>query len=380
MEFSFPTRIIFGADTLNQLPELVTEHGMRHPMIVTDPGLVKAGLINQVTAALTNFSVFDCVAPNPTEDNIFDGVRHYIRKGCDGIVGVGGGSSLDAGKIIGLMTTHDRPLADYDDNTSGDRLIGPNIPPIIAIPTTAGTGSEVGRSGVITLKETDRKTVIFSPHLMPSVALCDPKLTRRLPKHITAATGVDAMTHNIEAYLAKGFHPVCDGIALHGVALVYRYLPTAVWNGEKDIDARGQMMIAASMGATAFQKGLGATHSLAHPLSTVAGVPHGLANAILLPHVLRFNAESVPERLRDIGIAMGLDIISQSSQEAASTTIDAIDRFLRNIGIPTHLSETGVDPDILPTLVSKALEDGCHLLNPRPCTANDFRLLYEEAM
>ncbi len=380
MEFSFPTRIIFGADTLNQLPELVTELGMKHPMIVTDPGLVKAGLINRVTATLTNFSVFDCVVPNPTEDNVFDGVRHYIRKGCDGIVGVGGGSSLDAGKIIGLMTTHDRPLADYDENTSGDRLIGPDIPPIIAIPTTAGTGSEVGRSGVITLKETDRKTVIFSPHLMPSVALCDPKLTRRLPKHITAATGVDAMTHNIEAYLAKGFHPVCDGIALHGVALVYRYLPTAVWNGEEDIDARGQMMIAASMGATAFQKGLGATHSLAHPLSTVSGVPHGLANAILLPHVLRFNAQSVPERLRDIGVAMGLDIISQSSQEAASTTIDAIESFLRNIGIPAHLSETGVDPDILPMLVAKALEDGCHLLNPRPCTADDFRLLYEEAM
>jgi len=380
MEFSFPTRIVFGAGTLNQLPELVTELGMKHPMIVTDPGLVKAGLINQVTDRLTNFSVFDRVVPNPTEDNVFEGVRCYNRERCDGILGVGGGSALDAGKIIGLMTTHVRPLADYDDNTGGDRLIGPDIPPIIAIPTTAGTGSEVGRSGVITLKETGRKTVIFSPYLMPSVALCDPELTRSLPRHITAATGADALTHNIEAYLAKGFNPMCDGIALHGTALVYRYLPTAVWNGEGDIDARGQMMIAASMGATAFQKGLGATHSLAHPLSTIAGVPHGLANAILLPHVLRFNAETVPERLRDVGIAMGLDIVSQSAQEASSTTVDVIERFLKDIGIPTHLSEAGVDPELLPMLVPKALEDGCHLLNPRPCTGDDLRMLYEEAM
>ena len=380
MQFSFPTQTVFGAGTLGQLPDLADEIGMKRPMIVTDPGLVQAGLIDQVTSTLPDYAVFDGVAPNPTEDNVFEGVARYREERCDGIIGVGGGSSLDAGKVIGLMTTHDRPLADYDDNTGGDRLINPDIPPIIAIPTTAGTGSEVGRSGVITLKETGRKTVIFSPYLMPSVALCDPELTRRLPKHITAATGADAMTHNIEAYLARGFHPMCDGIALHGAALVYRHLPNAVSNGEEDIEARGQMMIAASMGATAFQKGLGATHSLAHPLSTVAGVPHGLANAILLPHVLRFNAETVPERLKDIGVAMGLDIASRSSQDAASVTIDAIKDFLRDIGIPAHLADADVAPDMLPVLVPKAMEDGCHLLNPRPCTEEDFQRLYETAM
>lgn len=378
--FGFPTRIVFGPGAVTQLPELLVEIGVRRPLVVTDRGVVKAGLIDRVTGAADAWITFDGVEPNPAEENVFAGLKAYRDGGCDGVVAVGGGSSLDAGKVIALMTIHDRPLAEYDDLRDGERLIRPEIPPVIAIPTTAGTGSEVGRSAVITLKATGRKTVIFSPYLMPSVALCDPELTLGLPPHITAATGADALTHNVEAYLARGYHPLCDGIALHGAALAHRYLPETVANGAHNIEARTQMMMAATMGATAFQKGLGATHSLAHPLSSVAGVPHGLANAILLPHVLRFNAEAVPERLQDLGVALGLRIADQSPQDAAEETIREIERLFRAIHIPVRLSDAGVTPDMIPTLVSKALEDGCHLMNPRPCSAEDFRRLYKAAM
>lgn len=378
--FSFPTRIVFGPGSLAQLPALLDELGIRHPLIVSDQGVVQAGLIDRVTGVLDAWATFDGVEPNPTEDNVFSGVEQYRESGCDGIVAVGGGSALDAGKVIGMMTTHDRALAVYDDLKDGARLIGSNIPPIIAIPTTAGTGSEVGRSAVITLKATGRKTVIFSPYLMPAVALCDPELTLCLPKHITAATGADALTHNIEAYLAKGYHPLCDGIALHGVTLAHRHLPRAVTHGKEDIDARSQMMMAAGMGATAFQKGLGAAHSLAHPLSSVAGVHHGLANAILLPHVLRFNADAVPERMRDLGVAMGLEVAGHALQDAADMMIREIERLFEEIGITPHLSDVGVTTDMIPLLVPKAMEDGCHLLNPRPCSEEDFRRLYEAAM
>lgn len=380
MTFSFPTRVEYGPGMCSRLQEFAHELEIQRPLIVTDVGMAATGIVDRVSSIVPSGTVYNGVEPNPVESNVTDGAALYNEAGCDGIIGLGGGSSLDAAKIIGLAVTHAGSLADYDDNVGGDRLIGPSIPPIIAVPTTAGTGSEVGRSGVITLKATERKTVIFSPYLMPSLAVCDPELTRGLPKKITAATGADALTHCIEAYLATGFHPMCDGIALHGAGLAFRYLRRAVFHGTEDIEARGYMMIAASMGATAFQKGLGATHSLAHPLSTVAGIPHGLANAIMLPHVLRFNAEIVPGRVKELAPALGIDVHGRSTKQAASEIIDAIDMFLREIEIPRHLSEVGVTPEMINTLSHKALEDGCHQLNPRPCEIEDFRELYRTAM
>ena len=281
-------------------------------------------------------------------------------------------------KAIRLKTSHPLPLEDYDDLKNGGDKINAAMPPLIAIPTTAGTGSEVGRSSVISLKSTARKTVIFSPHLIPNVAIEDPELTLGLPSHITAATGMDAMTHNLEAYLAKGYHPMCDAIALRGVGIVNRHLRTAVRDG-RNIEARTEMMAASMMGAVAFQKGLGTVHSLAHPLSTVAGLHHGLTNAILLPHVMRFNVPSARERLAEVAGALGVECRSLSPDQAAHAAIAAIEKLNEDIGIPKRLRDVGVREEMIPIMVPKAIQDGCHLLNPRETTAEDMENLYREA-
>ncbi|HKS97446.1 MAG TPA: iron-containing alcohol dehydrogenase, partial [Terriglobia bacterium] len=317
--WAFPTKIVFGAGAVAQAGAVVRALSIKRPLIVTDPGIVKTGLLERLTTPLDRASIswalFDRVEGNPTEASVFPGLDVYVREKCDGVIAMGGGSSLDAGKAIRLKATHARPLQDYDDLKNGGDQITSNLPSMIAIATTAGTGSEVGRSTVITLKATGRKTVIFSPHLMPNVALEDPELTLGLPPHLTAATGMDAMTHNLEAFLARGYHPLCDAIALRGVAMVNRYLRTAVHDG-KDLEARTEMLAAAMMGAVAFQKGLGTVHSLAHPLSTVAGLHHGLTNGILLPHVMRFNLPVVRDRLVDLAGALDVDTRRMSADEA----------------------------------------------------------------
>src|SRR5579885_2988745 len=261
--FAFPTRIVFGRGALNRLGDEINRLGVRRPLLVTDPGVVQAGLAERVAAAAPNiaFSLFDNVNNNPTEANVLAGIERYRGERCDSVVALGGGSPLDAAKVIRLGVTHPLPLAQYDDQANGSDRITANLPPMVAIATTSGTGSEVGRSAVILLKATDRKTVIFSPHLIPSVALDDPELTLGLPPEITAGTGLDALTHNVEAYLAKGYHPLCDAIALYGTRLAVENLPIAVHEGG-NLTARTNMMMASLMGAVAFQKGLGVTHSL----------------------------------------------------------------------------------------------------------------------
>jgi len=286
---------------------------------------------------------------------------------------------MDTAKTIRLCVTHPTPLEQYDDQLNGGQKIRPDLPPMIAIATTSGTGSEVGRSAVIILKATERKTVIFSPHLMPSVAIDDPELTVGMPPKLTAGTGLDALTHNVEAYLAIGYHPLCDAIALQGAGLAVRHLATAVHNG-KDLAARTHMMMAALMGAVAFQKGLGAVHSLAHPLSSIAGLHHGTTNGILLPHVLEFNRQSSGERLRDLAVAMGLEVGRLPALEAASAAIARTKELLREVDIPPRLSAYGITREMVPTLARKAMEDACHLLNPRPCTEADMAALYERAL
>jgi alcohol dehydrogenase class IV len=381
--FSFPTRIVFGAGAVRELGAEATQLGITRPLVVTDRGVVACGIAQQILGELQGAGLasvlFDNVNPNPVEKNVEDGLEAYRARNCDGVIGLGGGSALDTAKAIRLVVTHPFPLELYDDQLDGSAKIKANLPPMIAIATTAGTGSEVGRSTVIILKSTDRKTVIFSPHLMPNVALADPELTVGMPPKITAGTGLDALTHNVEAYLAKGYHPLCDAIALHGTKLAMRYLARAVQNGA-DLEARSNMMMSAMMGAVAFQKGLGAVHSLSHPLSSVANLHHGTTNGILLPHVLDFNRHVSEGRLRDLALAMELDLTHQPASAAATAVIARVRKLLQEIDIPEHLGELGVTREMIPMLVRKALEDACHQLNPRPCSEADMVALYEKAL
>jgi 4-hydroxybutyrate dehydrogenase len=368
--WSFPTTVVFGEGALATVPDHRKRIGATRALVVGDSGVTRAGITLLVTKALgaagLAAEVFDAVDPNPVEKNVEEGVLAYRAAKADVVVAVGGGAPLDTGKLIALKTTHDRPLVDYDDATGGDRFITANVPPIVTIPTTAGTGSEVGRSGVVTLKATGRKTVIFSPHLLARVAILDPTLTRSLPARVTAATGFDALTHCLEAYCSKGDHPMADAIALGGLELSAQYLAHAVQHGE-DMTARGAMMKAAMMGAVAFQKGLGACHSLAHPLSSEKGLHHGLANALCLPAVVDWNASVIPERMERIRAV--LDPQAKSVGEAL--------RVLRaSLDLPNGLRAEGVTENDLDKLADKAFEDACHRSNPRPATRNDLRALY----
>ena len=364
--FSFPTTILFGPGAIDRLPDELTARGMRRPLLVTDAGLVNTPVADRVRVLIPQAPVFSAVDPNPTEKNVLEGVSFFKEHDCDSVIGLGGGSPIDAAKAIRLKVTHPLDLAEYDDNIGGDAKVTANLPRYIAIPTTAGTGSEVGRSTVITLAATNRKTVVFSPHLIPDLALADPELTIGMPPKITAGTGMDAFTHNVEAYLSKGFQPICDSIALGGAKIVYEHLPR-VMKQPDDLEARGQMMIAAMMGAIAFQKGLGAVHSLAHPLSSEFGMHHGTSNAVLLPAVLEYNRSSVPDRFRALAHHLGKDIT-------------ACTRELNEVcSIAPRLRDYGIPESALSMLAGKAFEDGCHQLNPRPCTREDLLDLYKQA-
>jgi 4-hydroxybutyrate dehydrogenase len=356
--FSFPTKIRFGAGAINELPGYATSR----PLLVTDAGLANSPILKQVLALVPNAAVYSEVLPNPTEQNVSDGVAAYQANGCDGIIGLGGGSPLDAAKAIRLKVTHPLSLAEYDDLIGGDAHITANLPPYVAIPTTSGTGSEVSRSTVITLAATNRKTVIFSPYLIPHVAIADPELTLGLPPKLTAGTGMDALTHNVEAYLAKGFHPMCDAIAMAGKKLALENLPR-VMDNPGDIEARSNMMMASIMGAVAFQKGLGAVHSLAHPLSSDCGMHHGTSNAILLPTVLEYNEPAVSQRIRDLLGDVGATMIRELNER---------------LNIAPRLRDYGVSEAILPKLADKAIQDGCHQNNPRLCRREDLLELYRQ--
>jgi 4-hydroxybutyrate dehydrogenase len=373
-EMSWPTKIVLGPGGLERLPAHATRLGMRRPLVVTDAGVVKAGLAQRVYDVLTRadlpFEKFEDVQPNPTDKDADAGLAVYRKGGCDGIIALGGGSSLDAAKLVQLLTTHEPPLSRYDDAAGGDKYIRDDLPPLIAIPTTAGTGSEVGRSGVATLPDTGRKTVIFSPALLPRVAICDPELTTGLPPHLTAATGMDAFTHCLESFVATGFHPLADAVALDGIARVARSLSIACSEGG-NLHARTDMMIAAFEGAMAFQKGLGACHALAHALTPLTGIHHGLANAIVLPSVMDFNRASSTARLARVAIAMGDNVLSRE-EVLAGNAIDRVRDLNRELGIPPRLRDAGVSEELLPRIAAKAFEDASHLTNPRKCTEDDL--------
>lgn len=365
--FSFPTTILFGAGAIERLPEELSKRGISRPLLVTDAGLAGTAVFARVARLAAGAVTFSSVEPNPTERNVLEGVACYQQGRCNGILGVGGGSPLDAAKAIRLKVTHELPLAGYDDLLDGAERISANVPPYVAVATTSGTGSEVSRSTVITIADTNRKTVIFSPHLIPSVAIADPELTLDLPAHLTAGTGMDAFTHNVEAYISKGYHPICDGIALSGARMVWESLPR-VMADPHDLESRSRMMMASMMGAIAFQKGLGATHSLAHPLSSDCGMHHGTANAVMLPFVLEFNRAVVAERLGDL-----------EAQFGGGEIAGLVRGLNQRVGIAARLRDFGVSQAALPALADKAIQDGCHQLNPRPCAREDLLALYHAA-
>ncbi|HIO05700.1 TPA: iron-containing alcohol dehydrogenase [Candidatus Poribacteria bacterium] len=381
--FTFPTHIVFGNGTIQTIPKELSKFQIKKALIVADKGLLQAGLIDIVTQQLeiagVQYAIYDGVQGNPIEQDVYDGVKVYKNNVCDFVIGIGGGSPLDIAKLICLKSTHELPLEEYEDSIGGHKKISSNLPDFMAIPTAAGTGSEVGRSAVVTLESSGRKTVIFSPHLLAKVVIADPELTVGLPRGLTAATGMDALTHNLEAYLAKNFHPICDGIALEGMKLVSENLRRAVEDGT-DLEARGNMLVAAMMGAIAFQKGLGVTHSLAHPLSTVSGLHHGLANAIVLPHAMDFNRQVSAGRLVDVASALGVETGSLSLEEGAQAAIDQVLMLCQDVGIPQNLSQVGVEANQIPVLAEQAIQDICHQLNPRVCTLQDMIDIYSAAI
>jgi 4-hydroxybutyrate dehydrogenase len=379
--FSFPTRTLFGIGALRELPVNLAKLNIRRPLLVTDPGLVNTDAFRSVAATLgansegKSWFLYSGVHPNPVETDVRETAAAFQKNNCDGIVGLGGGSALDVAKAVRLLVK--RPQLDWTKFYDEPDWSG--LAPFVAIPTTAGTGSEVGRSSVITLDATKRKAVIFHPELLAKLVILDPELTRGLPPKLTAATGADALTHCIESYTCPVFHPMCDGIALEGIHLIVEALPRAYKDGS-DLDARGKMLVAAAMGAIAFQKDLGVVHSMAHPLSTICGMHHGLANALCLVAAMKFCTARKAGLYRRVGIACGLDIVKSSDTEADQRTISFMKDFLAGLGLNTKLREHGVKPDQLDALVNQAIEDPCHKTNAVPVARENFRELYQEVM
>jgi len=380
--FSFPTRIVFGVGATRQLPACLKESGVRRPLLVTDPGLRAAPPFKAVESALQDggiqYEVFDGVHPNPIEEDVVRAAETYRKAGCNGVIGLGGGSAIDVAKATVVMAREQGTLADLEAQAGGvDRMTGP-YDPIIAIPTTAGTGSEVGRSSVITSHKLRRKIIIFSPWLMPKRAILDPELTVTLPPFLTASTGMDAFTHCLESLTCPVYHPLCDAIAIHGLELVIRYLERATRDG-RDIEARGNMLVAASMGAIAFQKDLGAAHSLAHPLSTEFGLHHGLANALCLPAVMSFNLDAAASHYARLARLYGDNNSNEPDNREAGKAVNMVEAMIDRIGIKRGLRNHGVPRESLAGLSESAFSDSCHKTNIRPCTQDDLLRLYQES-
>jgi alcohol dehydrogenase class IV len=373
--FRFPTTMRFGPGARSALQEFADDANLQRPLLVTDSGLTGTEAYRLVVEQLDRiwprgWQPFTDVHPNPVENDATAGAEAFRRAGCDAVIALGGGSAIDGAKAILLKVAQpDTALTEI----ALDRL-PPLIAPLCAIPTTAGTGSEVGRSTVVTIPALGRKAVLGAPALLPQLALLDPELTVGLPPGLTAATGMDAMTHAIEAFVCPLFHPLCDGIALEAIYRIRRYLPRAVKRGD-DLDARGEMLVAAAMGAIAFQKDLGAAHSLAHPLGSEFDAHHGLANAVVLPSVIRFNGEEDSSQYRRVAEALGLS----ADVDPASQVAEFIERFNRELGINQRIRDLGPRENDLPALADKAFADGCHLTNPRKCTRDDLLRLYQES-
>lgn len=376
--WNYPTPIRFGAGRISELAGLCAELGIKNPLLVTDRGLAEmpmtTSILQQLRGAGLGVALFSDMRPNPIGRDVDAGVAAYHAGGHDGVISLGGGSALDVGKAIALMSGQDRPLWDFED--VGDNYLRVNVAgvaPSIAIPTTAGTGSEVGRASLIIDDVAHRKVIIFHPSMLPQRVLADPELTAGLPAHLTAATGVDALVHNIEAFCSPFYHPLAQGVALEGMKLVHDFLPRAYHNGQ-DIEARAQMLSASLMGATAFQKGLGGVHALAHPIGAVFDTHHGLANAILLPYVLVRNREAIAERLSAAARYIGL--ADSSFDGFLSWVLD----LRKALNIPHTLAEINIPLDQADAIGSMAKNDPSDGGNPVQLTPADYVDIYRAAV
>ncbi|MEP7107724.1 MAG: iron-containing alcohol dehydrogenase [Ferruginibacter sp.] len=375
-QFNFPTTIRFGAGAVKELPGHLAANGLSRPLLVTDPMVSGLDFFKKIKESLAANSIsvetFSDIHKNPVKSDVLKGGDAFQQTGRDCIIGIGGGAAMDVARAIVLRVHHHRDLFDYDDLVGGDQFVTEDVPYFITVPTTSGTGSEVGRSAIISEDDTHRKRILFSPKLMARIVFADPLLTMELPPFITAATGMDALTHNMEAYISKNFHPLAAGIGLEGIFLVNQSLAGAV--NKPDLESRSKMMIASLMGAVAFQKGLGVVHSLAHPLSSLLDTHHGLANAVNLPYGMRFNAPGLEAEFKRMALAM----------ELKSTTGEEMVRHLfelnQQIGLPVRLREIGVTKEHVETLSDLALADFCHPNNPKPVTRDDFKQLYLQAL
>jgi alcohol dehydrogenase class IV len=372
--WNYPTAIRFGAGRIAELPEVCRELGIDRPLLVTDPGLAEMPMVKSALASVPRAALFSTIHSNPVGADVEAGVAAYREGRHDGVIAFGGGSALDVGKVVAFMSGQSRPLWDFED--VGDwwtRADPAGIAPIVAVPTTAGTGSEVGRAGVILDEACETKKIIFHPKMLPSVVILDPELTIGLPPHITAATGMDALSHCLEAYCAPGFHPMADGIAAEGMKLIRQWLPRAVSHGS-DLEARGHMLVAAAMGATAFQKGLGGMHALSHPIGALHGSHHGLTNAVLMPYVLAFNRPATEERIARLAGYIGLEDASFDG------FMDWILDMRTSLSVPHTLRELKVPTGRAEQIAWMAEADPSAGGNPLPFDAAAARQVFDSAM
>ena len=376
--WNYPTTIWVGKDRIKDLYLACSNLKIQNPLFVTDKDLINLPrgkeVISKIKNKIDNIVVFSDFSGNPFGENVEEGVKEFKKNNCDGVIAFGGGSGLDVGKAIAFMSAQTRPIWDFED--IGDywkRANNENIPPIIAIPTTAGTGSETGRASAIINKETGVKKIIFHPKFLPSIVILDPILTKDLSPRLTGATGMDALAHNLEAFCAPGFHPMADGIAIEGMKLIKKSLLNAVHNGN-DLDARSDLLAAASMGSTAFQKGLGAIHSLSHPLNAKFNIHHGLSNAIFMPYVLTFNREAIEERIISICDYLNL---SKSFNSFLEWILD----LRKELEIPHKLSDViDINKLDIDELSEMALNDPSTASNPKTLTISDMKIIYKNSI
>ena len=378
LNWNYPTNMWVGENRINDLSIACKDLNIKKPLLVTDSGLVKADITLKVLDLLKkdniSVSIFSNVVGNPTGTNVNDGVEFFKKNNCDGVIAFGGGSGLDVGKAIAFMSGQKKSIWDFEDvGDNWKKANAESIAPIIAIPTTAGTGSETGRASVILNEDTGIKKIIFHPKFLPSIVILDPILTLNLPAKITAATGMDALAHNLEAYFSPTYHPMADGIALEGIKIIYNWLLEAFKNG-KNVEARMNMLTAASMGSTAFQKGLGAIHSLSHPINAQNNIHHGLSNAIFMPYVFDYNKDKIKEKV--IEICNYLNFKERRFGAFMSWIID----LRKELGIPNQLSEVIKEKDFNIDLLSEmALNDPSTITNPKKLTLKDMKIMYERS-
>ena len=376
--WNYPTSIRFGAGMIRELPAACLELGMRNALLVTDAGLARLDMVHKAVescrAAGIGCEVFSDVKPNPVEENVTSGVNAYRAGGHDGVIAFGGGSALDTGKAIALMVGQNRPIWDFEDKEDWyTRVNVAGMAPVVAVPTTAGTGSEVGRCSVLTDLRDHTKKLIFHPRLLPAIVIEDPELHAGLPAKITAAVGMDALSHNLEAFCAPTYHPLADGIAVEGMRLIKEWLPAVCAEGS-NLEARGQMLIASTMGATAFQKGLGAMHSLSHPCSANLDTHHGLTNGVVMPYVLVFNRRAIKDKMKRLASYLGL------KRPSFGAVLDWVVELRSTIGIPNTLAELGVTEEHVPGFAKMAMADPSTPSNPVKLSVRKFEKLYRNAI